>query len=278
MKRLSRNAISLAVCLFLLSGCSGGLRLFSPRTAPPPPLPASVPAEPFWEYVAERRNALDDLRGLAQVHVRTSKRSVALDDVVVVVRHDEALRLEGIGPFGQPLFLFITDGEWLALHMIRDNRLIVGAASAQNLERLFGIAVAPQSLLRLLLGDIPLNSLPTNGELAYREAERLYLWESTKSEPDPTYRVWFDPQGLHPVQFEMENAAGSVLLRVTYGDFQRYGDILLPARIDVVEPATQRQAIWRYTDVQLNTDVSADLFRVQPPPQTEIQVLKENPA
>jgi hypothetical protein len=276
MGRLSRNAISLAVSLFLLGGCSG-LRLFSPPE-PPPPVPASVPAEPFWKHLTERRNALENLKGLARVQAHTDKGSAALDEVVVVVQHAEALRLEGIGPFGQPLFLFITDGEWLALHMIRDNRLVVGPASARNLERLFGIAVAPQSLLRLLLGDIPLNPLPTNGDLAYREDERLYMWESTQPGPDPNYRVWFDPQGLHPVRFEMEDAAGSVVIRVNYGDFQQHGDVLLPMRIDVAEPETQRQAVWRYTDVQLNTEVSADLFRVQPPPQTEIRVLKEDPA
>ena len=275
MRCLSRNAISLAVCLFLLWGCSVP-RLFSPPE--PPPLPVSVPAEPFWKHLAERRSALENLKGLARVHARTDKRSVALEDVVVVVRHARALRLEGIGPFGQPLFLFVTDGEWLALHMIRDNRLVVGPASARNLERLFGLAVAPQSLLRLLLGDIPLNPLPANGDLAYREDERLYVWESTQPGPNPNYRVWFDPQGLHAVRFEMEDAAGTVVIRVNYGDFQRHGDVLLPTRIDVVEPETQRQAVWHYTDVQLNTEVSADLFRVQPPPQTEIRVLKEDPA
>ena len=125
--------------------------------ASPPPVPASVSAAPFWKHLTERRDALENLKGLAQVQARTDKGSATLDDVVVVVRHAEALRLEGIGPFGQPLFLFVTDGEWLALHMIRNNRLTVGAASARNLERMFGIAVAPQSLLRVLLGDIPLN-------------------------------------------------------------------------------------------------------------------------
>ena len=276
MGRLSRNAISLTACLFILCGC-GNLWLFSPPE-PPPPLPASVPAEPFWKQLAQHRSALKNLKGLAQVQARTDRGSAALDDVVVVVRHAEALRLEGIGPFGQPLFLFITDGEWLALHMIRNNRLVVGPASARNLERLFGIAVAPQSLLRVLLGDIPLNPLPTNGDLTYREDEQLYFWESTQPDSDPIYRVWFDPQALHPVRFEMEDAAGSIVMRVNYGDFQRQGDILLPTRIAVVEPETQRQAVWRYTDVELNTEVSADLFRVQPPAQTEIRVLKEDPA
>jgi hypothetical protein len=276
MARLIPSTISLVMSLFLLSGC-GSLRLFS-RPKPPPPVPASVPAAPFWKHLAERRNALENLKGLAQVQARTNKGSVGLDDVVVVVRHAEALRLEGIGPFGQPLFLFITDGEWLALHMVRDGRLIVGPASARNLERLFGIAVAPQSLLRVLLGDLPLNSLPTAGDLAYREEERLYLWEGTQPGLAPNYRVWFDPQGLHPVRFEMEDAAGSVVMRVNYDDFQQQGAVMLPTRIAVVEPETQRQAIWHYTDVQLNTEVSADLFRVQPPPQTEIRMLGEDPA
>ena len=276
MGRLSRNAISLAVSLFLLCGCSS-LKLFS-APEPSPPRPASVLAEPFWEQLAERRNAVENLKGLASVQARTDKGRFALDDVVVVVQRGQALRLEGIGPFGQPLFLFVTRGESLALFQVRENRLIVGQASAQNLERLFGIGVAPQSLLRVLLGDIPLDQLPTDGNLAYVETEGLYLWEGTLAGPAPQYRVWFDPQELYPVRFEMEDASGSVVMRVNYGDFQVQGALLLPALIDVAEPTTQRRAVWSYTDVQLNTEVSADLFRVRTTPQTDIRVLTEDPA
>ena len=277
MGRLSHSAISLAVSLFLLSGCGGSPRLLLPPE-PAPPRPASVPAEPFWEKLAERRNALENLKGLANVQARTGRGRVALDDVVVVLQRAKALRLEGIGPFGQPLFLFVTDGENLALFNIRENRLIVGQASTRNLERLFGIGVAPRSLLRVLLGDIPLHQLPTNGDLAYQETERLYLWEGTQAGPNPKYRVWFDPQVLYPVRFEMEDLSGSVVMRVHYGDFEPRGALLLPARIDVVEPATQRRAVWHYTDMQLNTEVSADLFRVRPTPQTDIRLLREDPA
>ena len=276
MGRLSRNAISLAVSLFLLCGCST-LALFSPPE-PSPPRPASVPAEPYWEKLAERRNALENLKGLARVQARTDKGSVALDNVVVVLQRAEALRLEGIGPFGQPLFLFVTNGERLALFQIRENRLIVGKASTRNLERLFGLGVAPRSLLRVLLGDIPLSQLPANGNLSYVETEGLYLWEGVQPGPAPEYRVWFDPQELYPVRFEMEDVSGAVVMQVNYGDFQPQGALMLPARIVVVEPATQRQAIWQYTDVQLNTEIPADLFRVRPTPQTDIRVLREDPA
>ena len=276
MGRLSRNTISLAVCLFILCGC-GSLKLPRPLK-PAPSRPASVPAGPFWEKLAERRGALQNLKGLAHVQARTGKGNLALDDVVVVVERATALRLEGIGPFGQPLFLFVTNGESLALFMIRENRLIVGRASAQNLDRLFGIGVAPRSLLRVLLGDVPLSQLPASGDLAYVEADRLYLWEGTQPGPNPQYRVWFDPQELYPVRFEMEDEAGQVVMQVDYGDFQPQGALLLPARIDVVEPATQRRATWRYTDVELNTEIPADVFRVQPLPETEIRMLREDPA
>ena len=273
---LGRSGISLAVCLFLLCGCGVVQRLRPPE--PAPPRPASVPAGPFWEKLAERRDAVESLQGLAHVQAVTDRRSVTLDDVVVVARQPEALRLEGIGPFGQPLFLFITDGESLVLYLIRKSRLLVGRATRGNVERLFGIGVAPQALVRVLLGDIPLHPLPTHGDLRYLEAERLYLWEGTQAGPNPTYRVWFDPQSHHPVRFELEDEAGTVVLRVTYADFQPQGALWLPARIDVVEPATQRRATWNYTDVQLNAEVSADLFRVQPPPGTDIRVLREDPA
>jgi len=237
-----------------------------------------VSAEPFWERLADRRGALENLKGLARVEARTGKGRAALDNVVVVVQRAQALRLEGIGPFGQPLFLFVTSGERLALFNIRENRLVHGRASRRNLERLFGIGVAPQALLRVLLGDIPLESLPTGGELAYRETARSYLWEGTQAGPHPKYRVWFDPQARYPVGFEMEDESGAVVMQVYYGDFQPHGDHLLPARIDVVEPATQRRAAWQYTGVELNTELSADLFRVRGFPDTKVLRLREDPA
>ena len=276
MGRLSRNGISLAVCLFLLCGCSMLPRLRPP--APAPSRPVFVPAAPFWEKLAARRGALQSVKGLAHVQAVTGRGSVTLDDVVVVARQPQALRLEGIGPFGQPLFLFVTNGDGLELYLIRQNRLVRGRATSGNFQRLFGIGVAPQALVRVLLGDVPLDPLPTGGDLLYLQTEGLYLWEGAQAGPYPKYRVWFDAPGQNPMLFELEDASGAVALRVTYADYQPQGALLAPARIGIVEPATQRRAIWRYTDAQFNAEVSDDLFRVQPPQGTDIQVLGEDPA
>ena len=76
----------------------------------------------------------------------------------------------GLGPLGQPLFLLIADARQLLSTPLRRAACWTGAASAENLLRLFGIAVTPTALQYVLTGDVPLATLPTTGEFVYRSA------------------------------------------------------------------------------------------------------------
>jgi hypothetical protein len=143
MARLVRGALSLGALLLWLAGCQ---RIPNPwQELPPPPTPLSS-AAPVWEHLAARRQALDNLKGLARVRLRGAVRDATLDDAVVVLQGFEAIRLEGIGPVGQPLFLLIADAHQLSFYDPQEGRLLTGAASAENLLRLFGIALAPKTL------------------------------------------------------------------------------------------------------------------------------------
>jgi len=135
MARLVCGVLSLSTLLLGLAGCHS---LSNPwQELPPPPTPLSS-AAPVWEHLATRRQALDNLKGLARVRLRVSTRSATLDDVVVVLKGVEAIRMEGIGPVGQPLFLLIADAQQLSFYAPQEGRLLSGAASAENLFRLFG--------------------------------------------------------------------------------------------------------------------------------------------
>src|SRR5262249_54065542 len=133
---------------------------------PPPPTPLSS-AAPVWEHLAARRRAFDNLKGLARVRLRGSLRDAILGDAVVVLQGFEAIRLEGIGPVGQPLFLLIADSQRLSFYAPQEGRLLTGAASAENLLRLFGIALTPMALQYVLMGDVPLATLPSAGAFTY---------------------------------------------------------------------------------------------------------------
>src|SRR5215472_18418899 len=153
MVRLVCGTLSLGTVLLWLAGCHS---IPNPWQGLPPPATLLSEAAPVWEHLAARRQALDNLRGLAHVELRAGIRNATLDDAVVVLQRFEAIRLEGIGPVGQPLFLLIADSNQLSFYDPQAGRLLTGAASAENLLRLFGIALTPMTLQYVLMGDVPL--------------------------------------------------------------------------------------------------------------------------
>src|SRR6266446_3160311 len=135
MVRLICVALSLGTLLLWCAGCRS---ISNPWQGLPPPTTLLSRVDPVWEHLAARRQTLDNLKGLAHVQLRASTRDVTLEDAVVVLQRFEAIRMEGIGPVGQPLFLLIADAQQLSLYVPQEGRLLAGAASAENLMRLFG--------------------------------------------------------------------------------------------------------------------------------------------
>lgn len=275
MARLVCGTLSLGTVLLWMAGCHS---IPNPWQGMPPPATLLSGAAPVWERLAARRQALHSLRGLAHVDLQAGIRHATVDDMVVVLQRFEAIRLEGIGPVGQPLFLLIANAHELSLYAPQEGRLLTGAASAENLMRLFGIALTPTALEYILAGDVPLVTLPTAGAFAYRARENLYLWQGQIPPEPQSYRIWFEPYDLQPVRFEMEDVGGQLVLQVWYEDFQPLNEFRVPYRITVVQPAVGRRVVWQYQEVQLNTGLTQALFRMRVPAGTAREAIEELPA
>lgn len=264
MVRLVCGTLSLGMVLLWVAGCQS---IRNPWQGLPPPATLLARAEPVWEHLAARRQGFDTLRGLARVDLRAGTRNGTLDDAVVMLQRFEAIRLEGYGPLSQLLFLLIADKHQLSLYAPQEGRLLTGAASAENLMRLFGIALTPSVLQYILMGDVPLVTLPTAGEFAYRARDNLYLWQGQMPPAPQSYRIWFEPYDLQPVRFEMEDVRGQLVLQVQYEDFQRLNGYMMPYRITVVQPAAGRRVVWQYKDaLEINASLSQERFRMPAPP------------
>jgi len=266
MARLGYGALSLCGVLLLLAGCRSAL---SPWSKLPPPATVLSTAEPIWRQLATRRHTFQNLKGLAQVRWSSPRQNMAFDETAVVLDRFEALRLEGIGPLGQPLFLLIADSKRFALYTPQEQRLVSGTASAQNLERTVGLALAPEALQYILTGDIPLLTFPASGKLAYRRRDNLYVWTGEGSQPAGYYRIWFEPYHLQPIRFEAEDRFGKVVLQVEYEDFRQLDGFILPYHITAVQPLADYRVVWHYSEVKLNTGVAPALFRMRVPAGTK---------
>ncbi|MEE8304337.1 MAG: DUF4292 domain-containing protein [Candidatus Tectomicrobia bacterium] len=267
MVRLSYGVLSFCslLCL-LLAGCR---TTYGPWEKRPPPTTILSTAEPVWQQLVARRHVFQNLKGLARVRFVTPEQGITVDDMVVVLQGFDALRLEGIGPLGQPLFLLVSDGLRFSLYAPREARLISGTASAENFSRLFGLALEPATLQYVLAGDVPLPEPPASGTFTYLPARNLYVWKGQDPEHLEDYQIWFEPYDLNPVRFEVEHPPGEVILRVQYERFQRLHNLTFPYRITIEQPLAERRVVWHYSEVQLNVEVSPTLFRVSVPTGTE---------
>lgn len=63
-----------------------------------------------------------------------------------------ALRLEGVAPFGSPIFILVADGDRGTLLLSRERRIVRDAPPDEILEALVGVKLAPDDLRALLAG------------------------------------------------------------------------------------------------------------------------------
>jgi hypothetical protein len=267
MMRLSFGVRSCAILVgLLLTGCAAQQGIWARR---PPPSTTLSTVQPAWHHLVARRRIFRNLKGLARVRFESPEQAMSIGNVVAVLRGFEALRLEGVGPLGQPLFLMVAHDMRFLLYLPQQARLISGTASAENLSRLFGLAVAPEVLRYVLIGDVPLAQFPATGEFKYLAAHNLYFWSGYGPEHLYEYRVWFEPYHLNPVRFEMVQPSIGVVLRVQYEDFQPLQQITVPYHITIEQPVAEHRVVWHYREIQLNAEVPASLFDIEPPLGTE---------
>jgi hypothetical protein len=256
--------LSLCGMLLLLVSCRGAL---GPGAIPPGE--RLTTAEPLWQQLAARRAAFQTLKGLAEARLVSPTQNVTIDQVVTVVQGFETMRLEGIAALGQPVFLLVAEKGRFAFYAPQEARLLTGTASASNLERAFGIALAPTALHAMLIGDLPLATLPQGGPVTYRPGGNFYVWEGQDPQRSGTYRVWFEATHWSPVRFELEDLLGRTVLRVQYDNFQALDGFWFPHRITVDQPLVAEQVVWHYSEVRWNVPVAPTLFEIRVPVGTE---------
>jgi hypothetical protein len=72
--------------------------------------------------------------------------------VLAGLERPDAVRLEGVAPFGAPVFIFVSKGGRATLFLPRDNRVLRDADPAAVVQALTGVSIAPDALAAALDG------------------------------------------------------------------------------------------------------------------------------
>lgn len=153
MKRLVALATVLA-----LSACAA-------RT---PPRPAGTPG-PDPTAIAAFTTATASCRGFRSLTGELSLSGRAAGErirgrVIAGLESGGSVRLEGVAPFGPPIFILAGKGELATLLLPREHRVLKDTAVSALLERLTGLALGADDLRLMVSGCLVDNAVPIEGK------------------------------------------------------------------------------------------------------------------
>lgn len=172
------------------------------------------------------------------------------------------IRLEGVAPFGQPIFILAADAARATLLLPRDERVVTAASAAEILEALAGIRLEADTLRAVLAGCV-MTGTPTGA-----------------TEHGDVARFAFDDGG---VVFARRAAAGWRIVAgvahpfvVEYPGRERGG--MWPARVRISRdlPGGDRVELTiGLSQIETNMSLPAEAFTVDVPPTAVPMTLEE---
>jgi hypothetical protein len=171
------------------------------------------------------------------------------------------MRLEGIHPFGQPVFMLAAQGGNAVLSLPRDERVLRGQPPQAILEALVGVDLAPADLLAILTGCVIPNAMPTGGSLHangwasidLQGAGKLFLrratsqWELRAAQRDGWQLEYTMGQTQFPASVRLTSDSQNVPVDLTTG----------------------------ISDLEANIDLDAAAFDIDVPPDAKPLTLAE---
>lgn len=205
---------------------------------------------------AQAGSQLVSLQGEGRLRVESPQGRGSVSAWVALMRPDR-LRLELSDFFNRPLALVATDGERFSLYQVQENTWYQGPATPGNLAQVLPVALPPEELVSLLLGQVPL--LPAE-QVTLRVDEGQGLYELRLRRGGLTQEVWVHPTHMRVVRSRVEG-----VYEVEYEDFRGQGALLLPGEVEL-RAEGQGEVRLRYGEVQLNEALEPSLFQPEVPP------------
>jgi hypothetical protein len=255
---MTRQAAALVIALAVVCAACGAPLLKLPQG---PGAPATDGREAFDEATRACRRVSTITLEMAVSGSIGGKR--ARGRLIAGLASPASARLEAAAPFGQPVFIFTATGDDASLLLPRDNRVLEHGRPGAVLDAVTGVPLDAATLLAVITGCM--SSADAAGARSLGDD-----WRVVPAGPDEVYLNREKPGGWRLVA-TLHRPADSGW-RAEYRDFKDG----LPQTIRL---ASARSGAFdlqlALSQVELNTTLGADVFRLQVPPTASPITLDE---
>jgi hypothetical protein len=229
---------------------------------PAPPLAVAIPADQaagLAQRWAAEWEAFEGLRAAVDLRVRNRQRSERAAAVLLVA--PTALRVEVATPFGLPAVVATAGPDEITIFHVLERRVETARPSPEAVGRWLGVPLAPGTLIRLLVGNVP--PPPDPGTITVDSAPTPHL---TWTENGVRHRVWVTTDG-RPARLLLAAAGGDWLT----ADFEwSVAGGLVGLRVEAPERGTALEV--RYLSAE-RVQNPPEAFRLVIPPGLPVQRL-----
>jgi hypothetical protein len=167
-----------------------------------------------------------------------------------------------LGPLGTPQFYWVTDGRELSIYNPGENKYYRGRARANPLSLALPLALEPEEIVSLLLGDPSLIDYDVATMRRYEE-EGLWTLELASTPRRERQILWINPISLHILRAEFYRPVLSQ--RLIFEDFRRIQSFLFPQKIKFTSFEPVARFTVEYLEVELNPRWTAQDFQLPVP-------------
>jgi hypothetical protein len=240
-----------------------GLGLARCATAPPaPPVALTIPpgqGAALAERWAAEWEAFEGLRAAVDLRAKNRQGSERVAAVLLVA--PTALRVEVATPFGLPAVVATAGADDITIFHVLERRVERARPTPEAVGRWLGVPLAPQTLIRLLVGNVP--PPPDPQAITTDSAPTPHL---TWTENGVRHRVWVTADG-RPARLLLAGAGGDWLL----ADFEwSVAGGLVGLRVEAPERGTELQV--RYLSAE-RVQNPPEAFHLVLPPDVPVQRL-----
>ncbi len=145
------------------------------------------------------------------------------------------LRVETLGPWGQPVLTFVINGSDFVVHSRPDNHYFRGDATVGNLSRFASIPVRADDLFRLLSGQPPI--LPFHhAKVRISSADGGWLLNLYGKWGRLVEKIWLQDDAKTVERVEVLDEWGELQYRIVFSEFHQTESFRLPHNIAISDP------------------------------------------
>lgn len=238
----------------VFSACA--TRTFAPPTDPGAPFPDLAQTE---SQVFRHCTGVRTLQAELRLSGRAGRQSLG-GRVHAGFDRPASMRLEGVAPFGAPIFILVTRGESATLLLPRDARVVRGRPEA-ILGALTGVSLAPADLLAILTGCVIPSPRASAGRVHGNGVASLDLAGGATIFLRRPASVWL------PVAARRDGWT------IEYPAMQGSFPAAVRLRSSGAGPAVEMTAT--LSQIEANTDLATEAFDVEVPPGTATMTVEE---